>query len=164
MTERGGTNLHATAIVLGSTGILISGPSGAGKSELALALLHGARLNGLHAALVADDQVLISCVAGRVIAGAPAAIAGLIEIRGSGLAKIPHLESAVMDFALMPVPSDAAERMPPSDSTLQLEEGGDLPALFLRWPAPDPFSKLAALCPGLDTGRPALPARADAEG
>ncbi len=161
MTGQGSTNLHATAIVLGSTGILITGPSGAGKSELALALLQAARLNDLHAALVADDQVLISHAAGRVIATAPPAIAGLIEIRGSGLAEIPHLESAVMDFALMPVPSDAAERMPPEGIRLKLQEKGDLPQLFLRWPAPDPFSKLAALCPGLQTGRPACPARAD---
>ncbi|TNB49747.1 HPr kinase/phosphorylase [Martelella lutilitoris] len=161
MTGSGGTNRHATAIVLGSTGILIAGPSGAGKSELALALLHAARLSGLHAALVADDQVLISHGAGRVIATAPPAIAGLIEIRGSGLAEIPHLESAVMDFALMPVPSDAAERMPPSGRRLKLEEGGALPQLFLRWPAPEPFSKLAALCPGLETGRPACPTWAD---
>ncbi|MBB4121102.1 HPr kinase/phosphorylase [Martelella radicis] len=164
MTDRAGTNRHATAIVLGSTGILICGASGAGKSELALALIHAGRLNGLYSALVADDQVLISVSAGRVIAETPPAIAGLIEIRGSGLAEIPYLGSAVMDFALMPVCSEEASRLPPEDSKLALAEGLDLPQLFLRWPAPDPFSKLAALCPGLGTGLPARPCHAGYQG
>ena len=67
----GAVNLHATAIVLGATGILITGPSGAGKSALALSLIRAGRLHGLYASLVADDQVLISASNGRAVAAAP---------------------------------------------------------------------------------------------
>ena len=74
----GAVNLHATAIVLGATGILITGPSGAGKSALALSLLRAGRLHGLYASLVADDQVLVSALNGRAVAAAPPATAGLI--------------------------------------------------------------------------------------
>jgi len=38
--------LHASAIVIGDSGILIRGPSGAGKSSLATLLLAQARLRG----------------------------------------------------------------------------------------------------------------------
>ncbi|WP_319518361.1 HPr kinase/phosphorylase [uncultured Martelella sp.] len=160
MTALQNANRHATAIVLGSTGILICGPSGAGKSELALALLHAARRDGLFSALVSDDQVLISSAGGRVIAATPPAIAGLIEIRGSGLAPVEHLDCAVMDFALTPVSAENAVRLPPFDSRFDLGAGIFLPQAFLRWPAPDPLSKLLALCPGLETGRPARPSPA----
>nr|WP_272213395.1 hypothetical protein [Marinicella sp. W31]MDC2879348.1 hypothetical protein [Marinicella sp. W31] len=156
---RSPVNRHATAIVIGATGILITGPSGAGKSELAIALLGAARRHALYAALVADDQVLVTFASGRVIASAPGAIAGLIEVRCSGLAQVPDLDSAVMDFALAPVPADKAERLP-RDGWLALDDQDHrLPQLFLRWPAPAPFYKLCALCPGLEFGLPARPSR-----
>lgn len=64
--------------------VLLRGPSGAGKSDLALRLIDaGARL-------VADDQTLLQRQGSRLIASAPPAIQGLIEIRGLGpVAMIP---------------------------------------------------------------------------
>ncbi len=53
-------NIHATAIVVGKTGLLFSGPSGWGKSMLAFTCMTEARRLGLFTALVADDQVLLS--------------------------------------------------------------------------------------------------------
>ena len=49
--------VHATAIVIGETGVLIRGRSGSGKSSLALALVARVRLAGGFAAFVADDRV-----------------------------------------------------------------------------------------------------------
>ena len=157
----GAVNLHATAIVLGATGILITGPSGAGKSALALSLLRAGRLHGLYASLVADDQVLVSALNGRAVAAAPPATAGLIEIRGTGLVPIDYLPEAVADFALLPVDPATAERLPVSGERLDLLPGLALPLARLAWPSPDPFSALAALCPGLEEGRPARPRLAD---
>lgn len=157
----GAVNVHATAIVLGATGILITGPSGVGKSALALSLIRAARLHGLHASLVADDQVLVSAFNGKVVAAAPPATAGLIEIRGTGLVPIDHLPEAVIDFALLPVDPAAAPRLPDAGESLAVPPGLALPLARLRWPSPDPFSMLAALCPGLAEGHPARPRLAD---
>lgn len=76
--------LHATCVAIAGEAVLLRGPSGAGKSDLALRLIDaGARL-------VADDQTLLQCLEGRLVASAPTAIHGLIEIRGLGpVAMIP---------------------------------------------------------------------------
>ena len=66
-------------------GVLIEGPSGAGKSDLALrALDHGFRL-------VADDRVLLWVAEGRLYGRAPETLAGLLEIRGVGVASVAAL-------------------------------------------------------------------------
>ncbi|MFN4312073.1 MAG: HPr kinase/phosphorylase [Ferrovibrio sp.] len=76
--------LHATCVAIAGEAVLLRGPSGAGKSDLALRLIDaGARL-------VADDQTVLAMQGGRLIASAPPAIRGLIEIRGLGpVAMIP---------------------------------------------------------------------------
>ena len=64
--------------------MLLIGASGAGKSDLLLRLLdHGFTL-------VADDRVDI--VDG--VACVPAPLAGLIEVRGFGIVKLPYIASA----------------------------------------------------------------------
>lgn len=56
-------------------------------------------------ALVADDRVELA----GAIASSPAAIAGLIEVRGIGVVKLPHVASASVALA---VELGAGERMP----------------------------------------------------
>jgi HPr kinase/phosphorylase len=73
------SNIHATCVSLGGIGILLRGPSGAGKSDLALRLLEAGAL------LVADDRVCLSRRGDAVVARAPGALAGLIEVRGVGI-------------------------------------------------------------------------------
>ena len=150
-------NLHGTAIVLGATGILITGPSGAGKSALALSLLAAAQRDGLFAALIADDQVIITICNGRVLASAPPSIAGLMEIRGTGIVERDHLAEAVIDFALLPVDPAKAERLPDPSETLAVSDGHGVPLVRLRFPDADPFAALCALCPGLAQGIAATP-------
>jgi HPr kinase/phosphorylase len=81
-TER----VHATCVALrtarGWRGILVRGPSGSGKSDLALRLIDGG------ARLVADDQTELRRGGGKIIAKAPATIAGLIEVRGVGILRL----------------------------------------------------------------------------
>ena len=68
------SNLHGSAVAFAGRGVLILGGAGTGKSALALALI------GRGAALVADDRVEIERRGGALIASAPAALAGLIEV------------------------------------------------------------------------------------
>ena len=71
--------IHASCVAIGGRGVLISGRSGSGKSDLALRLIdRGAKL-------VSDDYTLVRQSGGRLIAAAPATIAGKIELRGIGL-------------------------------------------------------------------------------
>ena len=91
--------IHASCAAREGQGVLLLGPSGSGKSDLLLRLLD----RGF--ALVADDRVDLA----DGIASAPAALAGLVEIRGLGVVKLPHLASAPVALA---VALAAGERMP----------------------------------------------------
>lgn len=103
MTGAAGTNIHATAIVIRSRGLLFIGPSASGKSSVALSCLMAARDHGLFAALIADDQVFVSTVNGRIVARRPSSIAGFAELRGAGIVAVASLPSAVLDCAILPV-------------------------------------------------------------
>lgn len=104
--------LHAGLIAahLGGAwrGALIEGPSGAGKSDLALrALDQGFRL-------VADDRVLLWTCDGALYGRAPDTLAGLMEVRGLGVAREPAL--AFCRIALV-VRCGVPERLPePADA------------------------------------------------
>ncbi|MEI9994106.1 MAG: HPr kinase/phosphatase C-terminal domain-containing protein [Rhizomicrobium sp.] len=87
-------NIHATCVRFGTKGVLLLGKSGAGKSDLAL------RLIGRGAVLVADDRCDLAVVQGRLVARAPKAIAGLLEVRGIGITKMPHAAAATIALAV----------------------------------------------------------------
>jgi serine kinase of HPr protein (carbohydrate metabolism regulator) len=71
--------VHATCVAIGGRGVLLAGRPGAGKSDLALRLIdRGARL-------VSDDYTEVRIAGGRLLARAPATIAGKIELRGVGI-------------------------------------------------------------------------------
>ncbi|MEJ6784139.1 HPr kinase/phosphorylase [Aminobacter sp. Piv2-1] len=105
-------NMHATAVVLGDRGVLVAGPSGSGKSALALALVDRVRAQGLFARLVSDDQVFLSGHGGRLLCRAPAAIAGLAEIRGIGPVAYDHEPATVADLVVRLVPPAEVQRLP----------------------------------------------------
>lgn len=119
-------NLHATAVVLGDRGVLITGPSGSGKTTLALALIES---EAGHAALVSDDQCLLEGCHGRLIARAPDSISGLVEVRGLGPAPIDARREAVIDLVVELTPPDQAERMPAAQT--RDVQGVALPLLVL---------------------------------
>jgi HPr kinase/phosphorylase len=107
-------NLHATALSVGGKGVLVSGASGAGKTSLALELIREARRDKIEAQLVADDRVDVTAVDGALWASAPATLAGLVEVRGSGVHKIDYMSPVPLDLAVDLVDPKAAERMSPS--------------------------------------------------
>jgi serine kinase of HPr protein (carbohydrate metabolism regulator) len=112
-------NVHTTVIVLGDRGVAITGPSGAGKTTLALELVRRGRAAGGFARLVGDDQVFIMARAGRVLALAPRATAGLAEVRGLGPQATAYEPAAVIDCVIELVGPDRAPRLAP-DASIEL--------------------------------------------
>jgi HPr kinase/phosphorylase len=111
MTTRKPT-IHASAVLVGARAVLIRGPSGAGKSRLALALIETARSGRLpFARLVADDRVHLEASHGRLLVRPPAEIAGLLEIHGLGVRRLPYEPVAVVGWVFDLAAADA-ERLP----------------------------------------------------
>jgi serine kinase of HPr protein (carbohydrate metabolism regulator) len=79
--------VHGTCVACGTRAILLRGPSGAGKSDLAFRLIRADAAGETR--LVADDQVRLVHEGERLVASAPAVLAGLIELRGLGLVVVP---------------------------------------------------------------------------
>ena len=122
--------IHATCISLYGAGLIIRGPSEAGKSDLALRLIdRGARL-------VADDRVDLLVSDNGVIACAPNALKGLLEVRGLGILSIPFLEVTVVRLVVDLVDSENVPRLPERRKTDLI--GIDVPAVTL-----DPFEASA---------------------
>jgi serine kinase of HPr protein (carbohydrate metabolism regulator) len=90
--------------------VLIRGPSGSGKTTLALALMRRARLDCHYAALIADDQLFIEAQAGRLLAFAPAAIAGLAEVNGLEPRAVAFHHSGQIDLVVELVADQVAPR------------------------------------------------------
>jgi HPr kinase/phosphorylase len=78
--------LHASAAARDGAGVLLLGPPGSGKSDLLLRLIH----HGF--TLVADDQVQLN----GLHASAPKNLAGLLEVRGLGIARFPYTDATLM--------------------------------------------------------------------
>jgi serine kinase of HPr protein (carbohydrate metabolism regulator) len=96
--------IHASSVAVEGRAILISGPSGSGKSDLALRLLD----RGF--TLVSDDQTIVRRDGDRLIATAPATIAGKLEIRGIGIVELDHVEDSPVGL-IVELTSDI-ERLP----------------------------------------------------
>ncbi len=64
------------------------------------------------ARLVADDQVQLSVRNGAIIARAPAAIAGQIELRGLGIASVPYAQQAAIGLVADIAADEEPDRIP----------------------------------------------------
>lgn len=133
MTER--CLAHGTAVAIGTRlgprVVLLRGPSGSGKSDLALRLIDAG------GQLVADDQSELVRVGDEIVVRAPAAIAGLIEVRGIGIIRLDHLAEAPLALIADLVLTETIERLPPARAERLL--GLDLPLIALA-----PFEASAA--------------------
>lgn len=98
--------VHGTTVTLEGEGVLLRGPSGSGKSDLAIRLIDGG------ARLVADDQTELRRAADRLIARAPASIAGRMEVRGVGILRVPTVPSAPLRLVIDLVAPDRVDRLP----------------------------------------------------
>jgi HPr kinase/phosphorylase len=119
--------LHANCVSRVGHGVLLVGPPGSGKSDLTLRLID----RGFD--LVADDQVDIT----NLTASPPAALAGLLEVRGLGILRRPYVPRAVLCLV---VRMGHGERLPiPARYEIL-----DLPVISV-----DPFAASAPLLVGL---------------
>ena len=88
------SQVHGTCVAVAGVGVLLRGPPGSGKSDLAL------RLIDRGAELVADDRVTLRREDDGIVASAPASLAGLIEVRGVGVARVPAIARARVQIKL----------------------------------------------------------------
>jgi len=118
------SQIHATAIAVDKQGILLRGPSGAGKSDLALRLIEQG------AQLISDDRVEVMKKGANLMAFAPAAIAGLFEVRHLGIIKLQHIDATAIRLVIDLVSGQELERMPEDEMTVI--EGVELPVVRLN--------------------------------
>lgn len=108
--------IHGSCIAIGEDGILLLGAPGSGKSDLTLRLIDGSG-TGLTGRLrtgrlVADDQVVIRRMGDSLLASAPPALRGSLEIRGLGIVSVASAPETALKLAARLTPSPEIERMP----------------------------------------------------
>lgn len=113
--------VHASCVAIGGRAVLLAGPAGAGKSDLAM------RLIDRGAQLVSDDYTELRISGERLLARAPATIAGKIELRGVG---IVELEAAADVPVCLQADLDREPERLPEAQTIRLA-GRDVPRVAL---------------------------------
>ena len=89
-------------------GVLITGKPGVGKSSLALQLMDRGAL------FISDDQTALSQEVGEIVARAPLALKGLMEVRGIGICQFPCQEKSFLNLFVEICDSIEVERLPES--------------------------------------------------
>jgi len=119
--------IHASAVLIGARAVLIRGPAGSGKSRLALALI---RAGGTlpFTRLVGDDRVHLEAAHGRLTVRPAEALAGLIEVRGLGIRRLPYEPIAVVGLVVDLAAADA-ERLPARETAVTEVSGIAFPRL-----------------------------------
>jgi len=122
------STIHASAVLIGAHAVLIRGASGAGKSQLAWQLLNAAPAQIPFARLVADDRAFVAAHHGRLLVRPAPELAGLIEIRGLGIRRLPHEPGAVVGLVVDLGAADA-DRLPAREALETKILGVTLPRL-----------------------------------
>lgn len=118
--------LHATAVLIGAHAVLIRGPSGAGKSRLALDLIQSQALP--FGRLVGDDRVHVEAAGSRLLVRPAAALAGLLEVRGLGIRRLPY-EPVAQIGLIVDLAAPEAARLPAEAAETAVISGVILPRL-----------------------------------
>ena len=124
------STIHASAVLIGAHAVLIRGASGAGKSQLAWQLIGAAPAHIPFARLVADDRAFVEAHHGRLVVRAAPELAGLLEVRGLGIRRLPHEPCAVVGLVVDLAAADA-DRLPPREALATAILGVTLPRLAL---------------------------------
>jgi serine kinase of HPr protein (carbohydrate metabolism regulator) len=130
----GGT-IHASCVLVGGAGVLIRGASGAGKSRLVRELIARGAATDRFVRLVADDRVTLAAAGGRLVARPHPDLAGLVEVRGLGIASLPHESAALIRLLVDLVATADMPRMPGAADSVTSLHGISVPRLFSSDPA-----------------------------
>jgi HPr kinase/phosphorylase len=123
------STVHASAVLVGASAVLIRGPAGAGKSRLALALIEAEQRGRLgFARLVGDDRIELAAAHGRLLARPAEKLAGLIEVRGLGIRRLAHEPVAAVGL-VVDLAAPGAQRLPDDAEREVTVEGVKLPHL-----------------------------------
>jgi serine kinase of HPr protein (carbohydrate metabolism regulator) len=117
--------IHASAVLIGPKAALIRGPAGSGKSRLVWDLLQSALP---FTRLVADDRAHLEACAGRLLVRPAPALAGMLEIRGLGIRRLPYEGVAAVGLVVDLAAEDAA-RQPGQEAGKAIIGGVSLPRL-----------------------------------
>jgi serine kinase of HPr protein (carbohydrate metabolism regulator) len=121
--------VHASAVLVGASAVLIRGPSGSGKSRLAFELILAGRAGQVPPAiLVGDDRVRLDTSGGKLIVRPAPELAGLIEVRGLGIRRIEHIDEAPVGL-VVDLGADDAARLPAAEALTTKIDGVELPRI-----------------------------------
>ena len=109
MSDSVSEHVHASTVAIDGRAVLITGPSGSGKSDLALRLIDRGFI------LVGDDQTIVRRDGDRLVASAPARIAGKLEVRGIGIIEMETASD--VPVALLVELTSEIERLPEDNRT-----------------------------------------------
>lgn len=122
---------HASAVLAGAKAVLIRGSAGSGKSQLVWNVLQAAEQGTLpFARLVADDRAFLETRSGRLLVRPAPELAGLLEIRGLGVRRLPYEPVAAVGLIVDLAAADA-ERLPPVEAQNTTIAGVSLPRLAI---------------------------------
>lgn len=127
--------LHASCAALEGEAVLILAPPGGGKSDLLLRLL------GRGWDLVADDQLVLTAVEGRLQASPPPSLAGRMEVHGLGLLEGLGWRAAPIRLVVRLVAREQVARLPQPQQWSSL--GFSLPLLEVNGAAASAADVLA---------------------
>ena len=139
----GDPTIHASAVLIGPKAVLIRGSSGAGKSQLAFDLIQTSGTAAPpFARLVGDDRVHVEASFGRLLVRPAPALAGLIEIRGLGIRRLPYEAVAGIGLVVDLAASDAG-RLPGPETAETAISGVIVPRLAVA-PGQNPLPLVLA--------------------
>jgi serine kinase of HPr protein (carbohydrate metabolism regulator) len=143
--------IHASAVLVGARAVLIRGPAGSGKSRLALALIQAGASGMLpFARLVGDDRLHVEAAHGHLLVRPADNLAGLIEVRGLGIRRVPFEPLAAVGLVIDLAAADA-ERLPQPESAVTEVAGIALPRLAVA-PGAHPAALVIAALRTSDSG------------
>ena len=132
MTGAAESTIHASAVLVGTSAVLIRGPSGSGKSRLAFELILAGRAGQIApTTLVADDRVHLWAQGEALMISPSPALAGLIEVRGLGIRRCEFASEARVGL-LVDLDAADAERLPPPEALEIQIKGISIPRIPIK--------------------------------
>jgi HPr kinase/phosphorylase len=121
--------IHASAVLVGSDAVLIRGPSGSGKSRLAFDLILAGRAGVIAPTqLIGDDRIRLSAADGALIVRPAENLAGLLEVRGLGIRRLPFASQGSVAL-VVDLDADQVARLPETSSLETVLNGVKLPRI-----------------------------------